>query len=58
MNALSVGSNKEPLLQYIPNENFLLIDDGPFIDEVRRPFMANAPYSNAVGGNYFVHGRR
>jgi hypothetical protein len=32
MNALIVGSNKQPLLQYLPRRDFLLIDDGPLID--------------------------
>ncbi len=34
MNALVVGSDRSPLVRYIPNDNFLLIDDGPVIDEV------------------------
>ncbi len=28
MNALLIGSNKEPLLQFVPQSNFLFIDDG------------------------------
>lgn len=29
MNALLIGSNKQPLLQFIPRDNFLYIDDAP-----------------------------
>lgn len=36
MNALIVGSDKEPILQYLP-ERFLLIDDGPLIDALDFP---------------------
>jgi hypothetical protein len=34
MNVLLVGARKTPLLPYIPNDSFLLIDDGPLADEV------------------------
>jgi hypothetical protein len=37
MNALIVGSDKEPLLQYIPPDRFLIIDDGPIIDALDMP---------------------
>lgn len=35
-NALLIGSSKEPLSRYIPHQ-FLLIDDGPFIDAFELP---------------------
>lgn len=31
-NALIVGFDKQPILQHIPQDDFLLIDDGPLID--------------------------
>jgi hypothetical protein len=34
MNALIVGSDKTPILRYLP-DRFLLIDDGPIIDQLR-----------------------
>lgn len=37
MNVLSVGKNPEQLLPYVPNDNFLVIDDGPFIDRIDNP---------------------
>ena len=36
MNALIVGTNKNPVLEYLP-ETFLLIDDGPLIDTLKIP---------------------
>ena len=36
MNALIVGTNKRPILEYLP-ETFLLIDDGPLIDTLTIP---------------------
>jgi hypothetical protein len=36
MNALVIGSDKEPLLQFVPDK-FLVIDDGPFIDQLDLP---------------------
>jgi hypothetical protein len=36
MNVLTVGTNKAPLFQYLP-DTFLLIDDGPFIDQLELP---------------------
>lgn len=37
MNALTVGSNKAPLLHDVPKRDFLFIDDGPLIDQLHRP---------------------
>jgi hypothetical protein len=37
MNALIVGSNKQPLLQHVPYESFLLVDDGQIIDQLKTP---------------------
>lgn len=34
MNTLIIGANKEPIKDHIPNDGFLLIDDGPFVDHV------------------------
>ena len=34
MNTLIVGSDRQPILRYIPNDNFLLIDDGPICEAV------------------------
>lgn len=34
MNVLLIGRDSRPLLPHIPNDNFLLIDDGPVADEV------------------------
>lgn len=39
MNALIVGSEKEPILQHLPNDNFLLIDDGPLAEEIERSHL-------------------
>lgn len=36
MNALIVGFDKTPILDYLP-ERFLLIDDGPIIDQIQLP---------------------
>ena len=36
MNTLIIGSQKEPILQYLP-DCFLLIDDGPLIDQLELP---------------------
>lgn len=36
MNTLTVGSDKTPLLRFVPNDNFLLIDDGTIADEISR----------------------
>ncbi len=36
MNALIVGSDKTPILRYLPSR-FLLIDDGPLIDRITLP---------------------
>ena len=37
MNALIIGANKTPILQYADTANFLLIDDGPIIDALVLP---------------------
>lgn len=34
MNALIVGKNSAPILDYVPRGNFLIIDDGPVIDQL------------------------
>ncbi len=34
MNILTVGFDKRPILERVPNDNFLLIDDGPIADAV------------------------
>lgn len=36
MNALSIGLNRRPLLDFIPKRDFLLIDDGEVIDAIKR----------------------
>lgn len=53
MNVLSVGAETDILLQYVPNDNFLVIDDGPFIDRIwvkGREFDPNRHSFNIMRG--------
>lgn len=56
MNALIVGADKSPLFPYIPNDNFLLIDDGPIIDGIDVPARTFDPIEHSF--NPLPRGKR